>query len=469
VTVASTRQISEAPARTILLDPGSYDCLNFGDFAMLQVAISRWRALWPAASIAVLTEAPDALRSLNDEVVPVDIRGRSQWLNTHLLGRLHPRLPSGAAATLERVERGLKLNAARPLEAALAVRHGLHGDDLSETAAFLQWMRRADVVALTGGGGLADAFTQKALTVLDTLHMAVRRARRDGKPVTAIFGQGLGPFEGALRARAAAVLPSIDFIALREARASQQLLREFGVPSDRTVVTGDDAIELAYGHKTRAPGRGLGVNVRMAYYAKTSAATLEIVKQAVHAAARRWSAPLVPVPISRQPGGTRPHNAERADAATIRELFANLTPQSSHPEPRSPVDVIQQVGRCRVVVTGSYHGAVFALSQGIPAVALVGSEYYRAKFLGLADQFGAGLETVEIAESGWGSHLEAAITRAWASAEALRPVLLDAAARQMELSRQAYRTVAAMAEGTHATHAGAARSELRVVSRESIV
>ena len=46
--------------------------------------------------------------------------------------------------------------------------------------------------------------------------------------------------------------------------------------------------------------------------------------------------------------------------------------------------VIERVGECRVVVTGSYHGAVFALAQGIPVVALVKSPYYVNKMAGLA-------------------------------------------------------------------------------------
>ena len=169
----------------------------------------------------------------------------------------------------------------------------------------------------------------------------------------------------ALRAKAAAVLPSIDFVALRDPLASQRLLREFGVPGDRMVLTGDDAIELAYVRKTSALGGALGVNVRVAYYARTDASTLAVVKDAVERAARHWNAPLVAVPISRQPGGTEPHNAERADALAIRDLLAGLPSQSNDPEPASPGDVIRQVGRCRVIVTGSYHGAVFALAQGL--------------------------------------------------------------------------------------------------------
>ena len=54
----------------------------------------------------------------------------------------------------------------------------------------------------------------------------------------------------------------------------------------------------------------------------------------------------------------------------------------------TPLGVVEHISRCRAVVTGSYHAAVFALAQGIPAVGLTGSAYYDAKFAGLADQFG---------------------------------------------------------------------------------
>jgi colanic acid/amylovoran biosynthesis protein len=424
---------------------------------MLQVAIARWMALWPSASIGVLTGAPEALASYGPRVVPVSVRERAAWLNTHITGRFHHSLPSRAAAPLERIERGLKLNGSRPLEAALALRRYVARAGASDVAAFLHWLRQADVVALTGGGALTDAFSVKASQIFDTLGMAARRGRRDGRPITAIFGQGFGPLDDpALRRLAADVLPQIDLIALRESPGSRPLLSELGVRADRIVLTGDDAIELAFEQRPSTVGSALGVNVRVAYYARTDASTLGVVKQAVVAAARRHGAAFVPVPISRQRGGTQPHNAEQSDAASIRGLLADVAlDRTGWREPDSPAAVIREVGRCRVVVTGSYHGAVFALAQGIPAIGLAGSPYYRAKFVGLAEQFDGGVQMVEMGPAGWGQRLEAAIDDAWQAAERLRPRLLDAAARQVELSRQAYQTVATAASSpASAAHGG---------------
>jgi colanic acid/amylovoran biosynthesis protein len=441
------RRSTPSPAPpTVLIDPGSYDCRNFGDLAMLQVAVARWKALWPSAAIGVITAAPGALASSVPHAIPVGFAHRSAWLNTHVLGRLHRRLPARAASTLEDFEQRLRLNAARPLENALSVRYRLTGQDASGVAAFLRWIRQADVVALTGGGAVADAFSVKASMILDTLHMAASRASRHGRPITAVFGHGFGPMDGAaLRRKAAAVLPRADFISIREARASGPLLRQLGVREDRVLVTGDDAIELAYEERRSQPGRSLGVNVRLAYYAETDAETLQVLGRCIASALDRHGAAPVPLPISRQPGGARPHNAEKPDAAAIAELLAGIGHPVAAPAAERPVDVIRDAGRCRTVVTGSYHGAVFALAQGIPAVALMRSAYYRAKFAGLADQFGRGVHPVDMSEPGWGHRLDRAIDDAWMSADLVRPLLLEAAVRQIELSRRAYRIVASLA------------------------
>lgn len=94
-----------------------------------------------------------------------------------------------------------------------------------------------------------------------------------------------------------------------------------------------------------------------------------------------------------------------------------------------------------MVITGSYHAAVFALAQGIPAVCIEKSAYYSQKFCGLREQFGEGCAVVEAAESDFGFRLEHAIEHAWRSADDLRPRLLEAAASQIEKGRAAYARV----------------------------
>ena len=95
-----------------------------------------------------------------------------------------------------------------------------------------------------------------------------------------------------------------------------------------------------------------------------------------------------------------------------------------------------------MVVTGSYHGGVFALSQGIPVVALSRSDYYDAKFHGLADMFGTGCSVLRTDDPCFESALEDALNESWAQAPALRPILLKSAGAQKRSSREAYGTMA---------------------------
>ena len=71
--------------------------------------------------------------------------------------------------------------------------------------------------------------------------------------MTAIVGQGLGPFERwDLIAIAKRVLPKINFISLREGLYGLHLLQRLGAARDRVAVTGDDAIELTYQRHPRS-------------------------------------------------------------------------------------------------------------------------------------------------------------------------------------------------------------------------
>jgi len=89
-------------------------------------------------------------------------------------------------------------------------------------------------------------------------------------------------------------------------------------------------------------------------------------------------------------------------------------------------------------VTGSYHAGVFALSCGVPAIGIAKSQYYVEKFCGLAAQFGPGCEVATLDDPDFEQVLREKIDRLWASAEQLRPGLLQSAARQIALGQAAY-------------------------------
>jgi polysaccharide pyruvyl transferase WcaK-like protein len=362
----------------VLIEPGSYTGSNIGDVAMLAVALQRLRRGWPGVEVKVQGVNRDSLAAIDAEAQLLDPYGSVAWSYFHspFLARI--------ALTARRRRPG-------------AVRD------------YLDAVRAADLVLVSGGGFMNDVFRRHALIVLDTLEMAI-----ESGAVTALVGQGLGPItDRHLRRRIAEVLPRVDLITLREGVAGLPLLASIGVPSDRVRVTGDDSIALAYAARHETIGNTLGVNLRVAPYTEFTEDDVELVGRAL----REHGAPLTAIPIAAD------------DCAPVGRIV-----RQSICMPRTVSDVIGVLPGCRVVVTGSYHAAVFALSMGIPAVTLARSAYYIAKFRGLASQFGSACRVVLNS----GQELGDAIDDAWSGAVEVRRDLLDAARRQIALGEAGF-------------------------------
>jgi colanic acid/amylovoran biosynthesis protein len=247
-----------------------------------------------------------------------------------------------------------------------------------------------------------------------------------------MFGQGIGPItDRALRRIAADVFRKLNVLAVRERRASTDELASLGVPLDQVTITGDDAIELAPASPP-ADGSGLGVNLRIAKYADVAADVAPTVGRILRRVADEVNAPLLPLPVRLPP-------LKGDDVEAVRQLFPDGGVDTSAAERMDlPGDLVAEAARCRVVVSGSYHSAVFALAQGVPVVGLAVSRYYREKLTGLAEQFGAGAEVVSVDDADLDRTLPEAIRRLWTAAPAVRAPLLAAAERQRQLSRAAY-------------------------------
>mgnify|MGYP001612965247 CR=1 FL=1 len=183
-------------------------------------------------------------------------------------------------------------------------------------------------------------------------------------------------------------------------------------------------VELLRQAKGIAPGT---IRLLLTGYSDLADGDLERVGSVLHAAAARLGTDLVPLPTSSHPG--------ELDIMSIRRALGTDTETSF---PASPQEAAAAVGRCRVVVTGSYHAAVFALAQGIPAVCLAKSAYYDWKHRGLAHLFGRGCDVVHLRSGALEDELAARVEAAWSSAEEVREPLLAAARRQIEAGREAY-------------------------------
>ncbi len=409
----------------ILVDNGSYDFRNVGDAAMLQALVARFRALVPGARFTALTSNPDKLAAQCPGVAPLSTQGRRVWLQQrNILGPLF-RLFACAESALAACEDFLRVNGSRFSAGVISARMARRGIETDTMRAFLEAIDAADAVVASGGGYLTDVFAVHAAATLHTLRLAQQRR----KP-TAFFGQGIGPLDNvSLRKTARQVFRRADLIALRERRRGVDLLQRLGVPGERLLVTGDDAIELAHAERPDALGTGLGVNVRLTSYSDIDPEQLAKTGRVIKEFAARRGAALHALPISFYEG--------QDDLASIRALLGSDMPLDAACTD-TPQSIIRQAGKCRVALTGSYHAGVFALSQGIPVVALARSPYYTDKFLGLMEAFGAGCVVVFLDDPALEMRLMENLNQAWESADDARAPLLIAAERQIAAGRAAY-------------------------------
>jgi polysaccharide pyruvyl transferase WcaK-like protein len=286
---------------------------------------------------------------------------------------------------------------------------------------FLQAIQNADLIVATGGGYLCDAEPKDSLQVFETLEMAIRL----GKP-TAMVGQGVGPMQNpGLRSRLSKLLPALDIILIREPKVARPLLEGLGVSSERVFMTGDDAIEMAYEARAAKRGEHIGVNLRLAGYTEVGQTFIEKIRPTLHQFARKYEAPLMALPTS--------SNVIEADLEYICQILDGYEKVSiDRRRYNQPLDLIKKIGRCRLVVTGAFHPALFALSQGIPVIGLFKSTYSYNKFAALRDEFGSACQILNLDDEKFSEELATAMDVAWISTDEIRHGLLEAAVRQIE-------------------------------------
>lgn len=407
----------------ILIENGAYQLLNVGDMSMLRVAVERIKEKFPSASISVITSSANRLLERFPEVKAIPKSGRDAWLSPIFSNYLKGSFLHQKAADLEQ-----NIRERRPglLKKIIELKLLVSGKQeiIKDLNIFLTEFWSADWAIATGGGYINDFFKYDSLRILTILEILARL----GKPVF-LVGQGLGPIsDEQLKIKVEQVFNVVNLISVREHRIAPPLLNSLGVPENRVFVTGDDAVELAYRSSPKHVGNAIGINLRMAPYSGIDEDIVEKVRRSVQSAADRHHAPLVPIPIERAyfKGSVDP------DSATIKNLLKGVDDESDGGlSLNTPVKVIQQASQCRVVVTGSYHAGVFALSQGIPVVGLAKSVYYADKFLGLVNQFGIGCEVLMLNSEHLVQELTDKIDYLWQNSPNMRSNLLIEAEAQI--------------------------------------
>lgn len=426
----------------ILLDQAVHDHRNKGNNSLLEVPLARLHRQWPDASLEVLSISPQFCKVYLPGTLPIspyDLLEKGKRLET--AHRIVPRpvwqLVFEARERLRQAkrtnqvarttahspepthERG-RTNGVEPITPndvpiSPAVRYGRIAD--------------YDLYMPTGGGYMCD-FDQRFLyDMFDRLEAAVAHG------VTAVMvGQGIGPIEDPnLRARASQVLPLLDYIMIREERVARPLLDLLNVPAEKAIMTGDDAIELAYGARKNSLGTGIGLSLRVAAYTQVDNAHVNAIRPVIIQAAQKYGAELVAAPI----------DVNEADLNYIEAIIEGYRKRSSSwMKFESTTHLINRISRCRIMIAGTFHGAVFALGQGIPVVALAKSIEYQNKLTGLTTEFGQeGCQVIHLHEPDMPQKLAHAIDAVWSAADQLRPQLLQQAKRQIDMSLTAYQKI----------------------------
>ncbi|MFE3290946.1 polysaccharide pyruvyl transferase family protein [Rhodococcus sp. NPDC059234] len=426
----------------VLVENAEYWLNNRGDLAMMHTTVERLRARWPNARVGVLTYQPVLLRALVPGAEPVSYRRGGDWARD----RWHHRLPQLAGprvvgppvaawrAATEEPRRRLR-TVRRVVRARLGAGDGSAvvpaGDSTAvSVVAGLPRVpaaaRSASLVVALGGGYMTDGDLYQAHRTLNLLEHAISL----GIP-TAMVGQGIGPMEDPLlMRRAAEVLPRVGFIALREGRRGGELLARLGVAADSVLVTGDDAVEFGYRMRRDATGSDIGVCLRIAAYTSVDAPARDTVGRVVRSFAARVNAGLVPLIVSEEGA------EDRRSTLPLLNGFARSRPVIGRFGSAS--ELAEQIAGCRLLVTGAYHAAVFALAQGIPVVGLSASRLYNDKLYGLAEMFGGGLTVVHLD----GEQLEETLTNTmrelWDEGPDLRVPLQAKALAQVAASRAGF-------------------------------
>jgi polysaccharide pyruvyl transferase WcaK-like protein len=400
---------------------------NLGDVAMLKVAYNRIRKFFPEAQILILTKDPRLVLKEFHDVIPLNVSCKQAWFSAKLFPIPFRIVPIKIRRKIEYFENFLTLN--YPIITIwLKNKSSMIRGNSNEVRKFSDALRESNIVIVSGGGLINDYSKILAIELLDELAIAKRLGKR-----TAIFGLGLGPISNnAILKKIKNVFPSLDICGLREGIEGPKILKSLDVSLRNVVISGDDAIELALNSSETNPvQRFIGVNFRMSLRSQLETDKLSVIKEILIDLKERVNLELIALPVYiKNPG---------SDISSLRKFFGEGDLRISDPmKIKEPEELIKLIGKCKIVISGSYHSAVFALSQGIPVVAIASTNYYLHKFVGLANQFHTGCEVVDLKSPTFAYEFNSSIQEVLCITEDQKKEMKSQANEQVKISYDIY-------------------------------
>ncbi len=239
-----------------------------------------------------------------------------------------------------------------------------------------------DRLHIAGGGNLNDLFE----TLLRQKCTLMQSFLNEGKTVT-LSGQQLGPFRSKVQEeKLMQILKQVAWIGVRDTE-SLVLCTRYGIEPKQCELTGDDSLSLApaAASKTISILNGYGlqqnqflaINVRIGTYVQEHRKHLPGIGTMFEALSQKLSLPLLFVPISRNPIDDDKSAATEL-AKHMRTRFQVLETEHS-----TVSDIKGIIGAATGCIGTSWHFCTFAVTQGIPALCLHGSNYYAQKARGI--------------------------------------------------------------------------------------
>ncbi len=321
-----------------------------------------------------------------------------------------------------------------------------------DPAAIADEVRQSDLVIIGGGGLFQDYWGVHPGTLLTPQHGGISfyagpavLAALSRRPL-ALYGLGFGPLDSAHARRfTRGVCQAASFLSVRDA-GSRDLLGAVGVAPDRILLSADPAFTLAFerlhpedvlagaGIEPRTPIVGVALrNWAMgadpAFWEREVAAALDLFLE-------RNGGTLLFVPFEKSPwaGGDDFDLASR-----IRQRLRHADRAAALTGLRGPAETAGLLAGCDLVLGMRLHSLIFAASGGVPHVGLA----YDAKVTELFARTGLPDLALPIGDVTARGLLDR-LTRAHEGRDALRPKILDAAARMRELAHEDLRRAAAL-------------------------
>lgn len=365
----------------ILVDHGAYP--NFGDLAMLEATVDRLARI-ETAEVHV-REASLEWRWSN--VKPVKYTVFALGLLVERIARM--------SFMRNRIASGLpKVSASWRSMAYHSLSWGWSADAFPVLGAagwqtLGRWCRQYDALFIAGGGDMNDCFPEALWRCCALVHVFARA----GKPVI-LSGQQLGPVScPASRRLLLSALRSVSYVGVREPTDSLRLCKEAGLKESQFVVCGDDSLGMAAADSREVDGlmqayglspRGfIAVNLRIAPYSPVSDDAILAFTAMLAELSAICGVELVVVPVS--------VDEAESDVDSGRMLASHMSGVRMKVIRGGGLSgqlIKGLLGRAMGAVGVSYHFNTFALSHGVPAVAVYSGDYYHQKAKGLAAFWG---------------------------------------------------------------------------------